>query len=395
MNAHIENGNAVEKLSTHMDASLRYPRRRWLFWSFLFIVVLPTLLAAVYFGLIAAPRYVATAQFVVRSANAGADPTVSGVGMLAGLTSGSQSASDAHIVKQFIRSPALVERIGRDLDLMATYSKDADWLSSASTWCSQLEELVEYWRSRARVEVDPLSSIITLNVEAFSPESALEIAKITLTQSRQMLAELSQQERADSLAEAGRQLEVIGNRREQVRQRLDTYRKVHKIVDVGQASQVEGATIGQLEAEQIDLKSQIEVLQKYLRQDDVRMALMKSRLQALQNRIAELRSLGSKNQDGDKKFAMVGEFEALQAEMDLSEKLYAAATGSYLRAASQADLRDRYLVLFVEPQLPQKALLPERGRDIVLVLVLTLIGWVVVVAVVAAVRDHIGFEAWR
>ena len=53
---------------------LSYERGRQSWWrriplAAIFVVVLPTLLAAIYFLLIASPRYVSEARFIVRSAN--------------------------------------------------------------------------------------------------------------------------------------------------------------------------------------------------------------------------------------------------------------------------------------------------------------------------------------
>ena len=76
--------------------------------SFAVVVVIPTAIALIYYLLIAAPRYVATAQFAVwTSMPAKADP----LAMLVQLPAASASQEDQHIVQDYVYSRSMLESI--------------------------------------------------------------------------------------------------------------------------------------------------------------------------------------------------------------------------------------------------------------------------------------------
>ena len=59
-------------------------------WGLIVFVAFPTLIAAVYFLLVASPRYVSEARFVVRTANGGGAPSSFGIALQGvGLSCGS------------------------------------------------------------------------------------------------------------------------------------------------------------------------------------------------------------------------------------------------------------------------------------------------------------------
>src|SRR5438045_633937 len=83
----------------------RSKTRDWLFrhrWIGLF-VVLPTILAALYYGLIASPIYVSQASFIVKSPGQKTSPTLSLANLVqtSGLTAGQEQTKE---VVQYVKS---------------------------------------------------------------------------------------------------------------------------------------------------------------------------------------------------------------------------------------------------------------------------------------------------
>jgi len=84
----------------------------------------------------------------------------------------------------------------------------------------------------------------------------------------------------------------------------------------------------------------------------------------------------------------VSEYQALMLRRDFLNKRYEVAAASLEKAREQAIQQELYLQRVVNPNMPVKALFPERGRILATVLVALLlvysIGWLIV----AGVREH-------
>ena len=106
-----------------------YANKPAAFKLFLWVVVLPTLLAAVYYGLIASDIYVSEARFSVRTSEQGG---ISG-GVLISIftgTAGESSSEDAAIVAEYILSQDMLTELDKRLDLRKHFSShNVDFLS--------------------------------------------------------------------------------------------------------------------------------------------------------------------------------------------------------------------------------------------------------------------------
>ena len=146
--------------------------------TFVLFVVLPSLATAVYFAFIASNQYVAEARFAVRTAQIEslsdkAKSALSAVTMTVGLPA--MSGQDAYIIATYVRSRAILDDIGRTLDLRAIFRRpEADVLARLRDRPSE-EELLAYWRDMASVYIDGPSGVVTVSVRAFRPADALDL----------------------------------------------------------------------------------------------------------------------------------------------------------------------------------------------------------------------------
>ena len=95
--------------------------------AFMIVVGAPTALAAIYYLLIASPRYVSEAHFVVRSANV-SQPTT--VGMALSVAGFSTSTNEAFAVHEYLTSRDGMKEMQKRFDLRAILGRPgADALS--------------------------------------------------------------------------------------------------------------------------------------------------------------------------------------------------------------------------------------------------------------------------
>jgi capsular polysaccharide transport system permease protein len=131
------------------------------------VVALPTLLAAIYYLLIASPRYVSEAQFIVRNAGQSTPSTLGSALQVVGIA---PSQTDAFAVHQYIESRDALRELSRRYDLPAILGpRGVDAFSRyPRPWEDRSNEgLHKGFQRFVTVGYDSTTGISTLRVEAF------------------------------------------------------------------------------------------------------------------------------------------------------------------------------------------------------------------------------------
>ncbi len=110
--------------------------------SFIAVVLVPALIAGVYWGWIATPQYATEAKFNLRSdGSMGAEA----FGGMLGLPT-SRQAQDAHIIVSYIQSPALLRDIAKTINFQQVYGSPAIDYFFRLPPDLPIERLEKYWR---------------------------------------------------------------------------------------------------------------------------------------------------------------------------------------------------------------------------------------------------------
>ncbi|MBV9860398.1 MAG: hypothetical protein JO038_09895 [Alphaproteobacteria bacterium] len=367
----------------------------WVRISFVLLVALPTLVAAAYYILIASPRYVTQAAYQVRSEEVPRADASTGASTVVQLPEKKGSSSDAQIVHDFIRSRAMVDAIGKSVDLHRIFARPGtDFLSRLSPNASA-EQLLEYWRDRVHVTLDSVTGISHLDVEGFTPDDSYQLSTLILDQADGLVRRLSDQAREDAVKHTEREKEAAANALADVRERVAKFRNENQLVDPVKSSDMALQTIASMEADLNKTEADLSQLRSYIRPGDARISTLETRAASLRAQIEAQRRALADNPNAPQhsgtdtlKTAALSEFEALTAELNLATTTYAAASNAYLQAKADASRHDVYLLRFINPAVPQEAMRPERARDIAIVLVGALVVWCILLMVGGAIRDH-------
>lgn len=118
----IDRAAAAFARKAELNMRPRQVRRLLLAVSFVLLVLIPSLFGGVYFLVLASDRYSASASFAIRSMDsvpAGGDF----LGAIAGLSSVGTTTTDSYIVLEYLKSRELIEKVQKEFDLRAAYSK--------------------------------------------------------------------------------------------------------------------------------------------------------------------------------------------------------------------------------------------------------------------------------
>ena len=313
-------------------------------------VLAPSLLAVVYFAMIASSVYESEAKYVVRSpSDSSASAQITGVIQSIGI---SKSADDTYAINEFLLSRDALEALQGKLDLDRIYGRESsDLLSRYPRLFASpsKEKLFAYYTSMTRIKYDKTTGITTLTVLAFTPQDAREIARILLESGEALANRLTARIHADLLNTAQAQIERARKQSQAVQAKIGDWRNKEEQIDPTRYSAALVEVLARLNLELAMQRAQAADLEKTTPKSPT--------LTALNGRIAALTS-----QIEQSKLSLAGttaslapkivEFEALQLEKQFAEKIYAASVTSGEAARSDALRQAIYLDRIVEPNLP-------------------------------------------
>src|SRR5207302_283320 len=252
---------------------------------FVCLVVVPTALAVLYFGLLAHDVYVSESQFVVRTVQRQL-PT--GLGSLlqgSGLTQGS---SDVYSVQSFLAARDALQVLEQRYHLKRSFGSpriDAVARFNPLGWDDSFENLLRYYQKFIiNTDLDSTSSILTLTVRAFSAEEAHAINEDLLKMSEDFVNQLNERARQDLVRFATADVDTAQKQQRTAVAALSRYRNDHSLYDPGKQSDLQLQEVGALQAELVNTRKQLAGV-RALTRDNPQIPALESRARVLSGAI--------------------------------------------------------------------------------------------------------------
>lgn len=355
-------------------------------WAFFVVVVFPTLLAALYYLVLAAPRYVSEARFVVRSASGGGTPSAFGVALQGVGIAPAQT--EAFAVHEYVNSLDAARDLKRRFNLSAVLSPPgSDFLYRyPRPWESRSDEgLKNALRRFVTIGYDSTTSISTLRVEAFSPADARRVASALLDGGESVVNQLNERSLSDAVVQGRLNQEQAQARLVQAQADLTSFRNRERMIDPVRTATESSQLLGEMMAQLAQLRAERDQIatdapsSPQIRSFDSRIAAYERQLAAERARMAG--SSGSLAPS-------IGVYERLTLSRDLAAQELAQTTAALLAAQQDTRRQKLYLERIVQPTLPDVALRPRRLLSVLIVLGSCLLAYSVGWLLWAGVREH-------
>lgn len=353
--------------------------------SFLVVVALPTAAAAIYYLLIASPRYVSEARFIVRAANQSQPSSLGvalqGVGLSAGQT-------DAFAVHEYINSRDAVRDIDRRLDLNRIFAlPGVDAISRYPRfWESRSQEgLYKAYRRFVVVGYDSTTGISTLRVEGFRARDAQRLSETLLVGGEQLVNRLNARSTADAVAEAELAREQARTRLATAQAQLTAFRNREEFLDPALAAKESSELIGGLLSTVANLRAERSQLVSQAPQNP-QLPALDGRIAAFERQIEVERAKVAGN--AGSLAPRVSAYEDLTMEREFADRELAQATAAVVTSRQEARRQRLYLDRIVNPDLPDKALEPRRLIRILTIFMSCLLAYGVGWLIWAGIREH-------
>ena len=354
-------------------------------WMFRLMVVVPTLVTALYYGVIAAPRYVSVSQFIVRSVNnthmGGFDAFFRTFGI-------SRAVDDTNVVENYILSRDAVSALQKQLNLRHIFeNKKADFIAAypPPLFKDSNERLFRYYLSRVSVIQNTTQGIATLKIETFDAKSAHAIAVALMHLAEGMVNKLNDRAQRDTVKTAAQIKQNTEQKLLKAQADLTLFRNSHALVDPDKNSVADLQTISSLANDLAHTVAQMEQNSTTL-PDSPQNPVLSSKARALQLAITSERAriAGGKGSLVEK----IAEYDQLKLNRDIAQKSYESAVTSLESARQEARSKQIYLEEVVRPSLPDMATEPRSLRMIMTVFIFSFGLYAVAWLLTVGVREH-------
>lgn len=365
----------------------RKPKPWWrrLPWPILLVVGLPTLLAAIYFLLVASPRYVSEARFIVRSVNG---PQISPIGVALQGVGLSPAQTDAYAVHDYVRSSEGLRDLRRRFDMRAILGpSSADMFSRYPRPGESLSEesMRKALHRFVTVGYDSTTGISTLRVEAFRPEDARAVNATLLAGGEQLINRLNDRSTASAIAEAESNRDLAQTRVAEAQQQLVAFRNRERFLDPVVAATESAELIGGLTSTLAQLRAERALLAAEAPQSP-QLPALDGRIRAYETQIETERAKMAG--DADSLAPKLSVYEDLVRAREYAERELAQASTALVTAQQESRRQQLYLERVVQPNLPDEAIEPRRWLAVLTVFLASFLAYGVGWLIWAGVREH-------
>ncbi len=369
---------------------LAFERARPAWWrrvpvAALLVIGLPTLLAAIYYLMIASPRYVSETQFIVRAAGQSAPSSLGvalqGVGL-------APTQTDAFAVHEYITSRDSLKELSRRFEVAQMIGpRGADAFSRyPRPWEARSQEgLYKGFQRFVTVGYDSTTGISTLRVEAFRPRDAQALTESLLGGGEQLINRMNARSASDAVAQARQSRDEARARLSSAQQQLTAFRNREQFIDPTTAAAQGTALIGGLLSEVARLRADRAQIAAEAASSP-QLPVFDSRIRAYERQIAaEREKLAG---DAGSLAPKLSIYEDLALSRELADRELTQATAAVISAEQEARRQKLYLDRVVNPSLPDEPSEPKRWLAILTVFASSMLAYGVGWLIYAGVREH-------
>lgn len=355
------------------------------FLFFLFVIV-PTVVAILYFGLLASDVYVSEAKFAVRSPD---KPAATGItAALAGATGLGSASDESFSAKAYVESRDALRTINKNGAFEQAYSRDSIWLGErfgAFGLNDSFESLYKYYLKKIKIETDVTSSISTLTVRAYTSEDAHKINEQILRRAEATINRMNGRSRTDLVKYAIAEVEEAKDQSRRAGADLANFRNRYGVVDPEIQATAKLEMIAKLQDQLITARTQLRQLLRFAPQNP-QIPSIQIQIETLNEEIeAQSTALTGSSKS---LAANSAEYQRLFVENEFTDKQLAIALASLQEARNDARRQQVYVVRIAEPNLPDSAIEPRRLRGILATFALGLVAWGIASMLVAGIKEH-------
>jgi capsular polysaccharide transport system permease protein len=342
------------------------------------LIVLFTL----YWGVLAAKRYVSESHIVVENLQGPAMPAD-----LTTLLSGTSQSKDILLLQDYLLSADMLRVLEGKLGLRAHYSDSYDVLSRMLYKNIPSEWFLRHYQRRVEVEYDEYSGLLLVKAQAYTPAMAHAIASAMVQEGERFMNELARNLAREQVLFAEREVVEVNKRLLAARQALLVFQNKHGLSSPTATLENISIVAARIEGELSGLHARRRALESYLAPGAPGLIEINTQISALEEQLkAERTRLVATN--GRSLNRVAEEYDRLQLEAGFQQDVYKTALAALERARIDATRTLKKVSVIQSPTVPEYSLEPARLYNIALFLIGTLVFTGVLNLLLIIIREH-------
>jgi capsular polysaccharide transport system permease protein len=350
------------------------------------LAVIASLLAALYWGVIASDRYVSEARVVVQRTDLTSGDGLN-LGSLLG-SPGSASQQDQLLLRDHLLSVDMLNKVEARLNLRAHYS-DARRDPISRMWFedASLEWFHRHYLSRVRVEFDDYSGVLSIRAQAFDPKSAHAVAAMLVEEGERFMNALAHNRAREQVAFLEKEVTEMNRRVVHARQTVLEFQNREGLVSPQGTAENFVAIVNRLENELTDLTTRRAAMLAYLTPRSPSVVELNQQVAAVKKQIAKekarLTSPNSKTLN-----RTVEQYQRLQMNAEFAMDVYRTALAALEMGRVEATRTLKKVSVLQSPFEPQYPVEPRRLYNILIFILGALLIAGTMHLLGAIIRDH-------
>lgn len=341
-------------------------------------------LAVLYWGPIASDRYVSEARLVIDRTDSSSAQTVD----FASILGGGRSGHDLLLLREYLLSVDMLKKLDAKLNLRAHYS---DWhrdpLSRMWFEDASQEWFYRHYLSRVGAEVDDVSGVLHLSVQAYTPEMAKAIASFLVEEGERFMNSMGHRLAGDQVKFLEGQVAGIKERVLKARTAVIEYQNSKGLVSPQSTVESLVGIVSRIEGQLSELRAKRQIMLGFLSADAPDVFQINLQIAALERQLTrEQGRLASRN--GQPLNRVAEEFQRLQLEAEFSQDVYRTALVALEKGRIESTRTLKKISILQTPTLPEYPMEPRRIYNIIVFALSVLVLAGIIHLFVAIIRDH-------
>ncbi|WP_094796492.1 ABC transporter permease [Bordetella genomosp. 7] len=354
---------------------------------FAWVVIIPTLLATIYFAIFAHDRYASTALVVVRQAQESPAAAVPGLSLLTGVLNPT-SREETLFLSEYVRSNDMMNYLDQQMQWPTLYAgrirDPLYWLPEGA----DSEDRLEFFQRIVQVHFDDLTGLLRVEVQAFDAATAEQMLSLILRQSEHFINEISHRIARDHVAFAAEELVRARRTYEEKSDQLVQFQNEHGMLDSEAVATSRAGIIANIESQLATERATLTALLSKLEPASPQAQQQRNRIRALEKQLVEEKEKLASSSGTERLNTIAAQFRNLSIDAQVAEEAYKLALSAQENARIEANKKIRSLVTVVSPNRPDTAEYPRSLYNIITLFVLLCLLYGILRFVLVTIADH-------
>lgn len=355
---------------------------------FFLTVMIPMVLAVVYYAVFALDRYTSHTELVVRqpgsSAGAGA---MAGLAMLVGGTNPT-SREETLFLQAYMTSVDMLNLLEKEINWSAHYK---DQLRDPLFWLaddSPTEDVLKFYQRMVTATLDETNGLLKVSVQAYDPAFAQKTLELIVSTSQAFVNELSWQMAREQLRFAKGELALARKTYEEKRADLVSFQRKSNVLDLEATALARATLIQQIEGQLVAARAELSALLANLSPESPQVLQRRNIIQSLEAELASEKNRLTSSQFASGLNVLASQYRELTVDAGIAEEAYKFSVAAVENARIEATKQLRALLVIVKPNLPDEPAYPTPIYNLIALLLGLLMLYGIFRFLIATIEDH-------